>query len=99
MVAAAGQDRLRELKALFAKAVSENSASALQERGEFYLGSVMCKVQVLSGREVSHCLGAARENVVALSIFRSATGDKPSYPEVQLRLETELASRVQERGG
>jgi hypothetical protein len=99
MLSAMPVDRIRELRAFFAKALSENTESELQAKGEYYLESVMCKVVIAAAVETSQCVGATETTAVGLLLSHPASSGKISYPSLQLRIISELASRVRQRGG
>jgi hypothetical protein len=99
IVSADVPDRVLQLRAMIAKALSERSRAQLEARGEYYAGSVMCKVVATSELETSQCLGAAEQTIVAFSLTRPNPENGVKYPEQQLRLEAALVSRASARGG
>ncbi len=98
-VSAPGAGRVLETAAAMQKARTENTADELRDRGEFYAGAVMCKVQLLAPAELSKCIGTTTNSVVTLAISRSVPGDAIAYPSLQLDLMSQLAQRVAGRGG
>ena len=92
-------ERVRQLRALQAKAQEENTPAQLQARGEYYEGKVVCKVVSAPQQETSQCLGASEQSVVALAVSRPSLGNKAIYPASQLRIMATLVSRVASSGG
>ena len=97
IVSADVPDRVLQLRAMMTKALSESSRAQLEARGEYYAGSVMCKVVATSELETSQCLGATEQTIVALSLTRPNPENRVKYPEQQLRLEAALVSRASAR--
>ena len=92
-------ERALQLRALQAKAQSENTPAQLQARGEYYEGNVMCKLVLASQQETSQCLGASDQSVVALAVTRPNLGSKVAFSAAQLRITAALVARVVSRGG
>ena len=92
-------DRVLQLRGLQAKARGEGTPAQQQARGEYFEGNVMCKVVLASQREMSQCVGASEQSVVALAVSRPNLANDVTYPASQLRIVGALVSRVISRGG
>ena len=92
-------DRVLQVRAMLAKAVSENTPAQLEARGEYFAPNATCKVVSVSQVETSQCLGTTEQSVVGLILRRVNVDNKISYPALQLRLILKLVSGVSERGG
>ena len=92
-------ERVRQLRALQAKAREESTPMQLQARGEYFENKVMCKVVLASHQETSQCLGTLEQSVVALAVSRPNLTHEVTYPASQLRIMATLVSRVASRGG
>ena len=92
-------DRALQVRAMLSKALSENSPTQLEARGEYFASNATCKVVSVSRVETSQCLGATQQSVVGLTLTRVNKEDKVSYPTLQLRLISKLVSSVGDRGG
>ena len=91
-------ERVLQLRGLQAKA-REEGTPAQQQRGEYFEGKVMCKVVLASQQEISQCIGASEQSVVALAVSRPNLTKEVTYPTLQLRIIATLVSRVTSRGG
>ena len=92
-------DRVLQLRALQAKALSENTSAQLQARGEYYADGVMCKVVYGSQVETDQCIGSTEGSIVGLALVRPNLENKVAYPAPQLKLIAALVSLVGARGG
>ena len=92
-------DRVLQVRAMLAKAVSENTPAQLEARGEYFATGATCKVVSVSQLETSQCLGTTEQSVVGLTLRRVNVENKISYPALQLRFISKLVSGVGERGG
>lgn len=92
-------ERVLQLRGLQAKAREEGTSAQQQARGEYFEGKVMCKVVLASQQEISQCIGASEQSVVALAVSRPNLTKEVTYPTLQLRIIATLVSRVTSRGG
>jgi len=92
-------ERVLQLRAMQAKAREEGTPTQQQARGEYFEDRVMCKVVLASQQEVSQCIGASEQSVVALAVSRPNLTNGVTYPASQLRIIATLVSRVASRGG
>ena len=95
----AAPERVLQLRGLQAKAREEGTSAQQQARGEYFEGKVMCKVVLASQQEISQCIGASEQSVVALAVSRPNLTKEVTYPTLQLRIIATLVSRVTSRGG
>jgi hypothetical protein len=99
ILSSGAQDRVIQFRAMFAKALAQNTQAQLEARGEYYSGDVMCKIILTAQRETSQCLGATEKSIVGLGLSRPITKTSEERPAAQLRLTATLVSRVAARGG
>jgi hypothetical protein len=92
-------ERVLQLRALQAKAREEGTPTQRQARGEYFGDGVMCQVVLAPQREISQCLGASEQSVVALAVSRPNLSKEVTYPASQLRIVATLVSRVMSKGG
>jgi hypothetical protein len=92
-------ERVLQLRALQARAREESTPTQQQARGEYFEDKVMCKVVLASQQEISQCLGASEQSVVALAVSRPKLANEVTHPASQLRIIATLVSRVRSRGG
>ena len=92
-------ERALQLRALQAKVLEESTAAQRQARGEYVEGPVMCKVVSVPPQEVSQCVGATEQSVVALAWSRTRPADAAVNPATPLRIVAALLSRVKSQGG
>ena len=92
-------ERVLQLRAMQAKARKEGTPAQQQTRGEYLEGEVMCKVNLASQQEISQCVGATEQSVVALAVSRPNLATEVTYPASQLRITATLVSHVTSRGG
>ena len=99
VVSDAARDRVLQLRAMVAKALSENTQAQLEARGEYYSATVMCKVVSSAQLETSQCLGSTEQSIIALALSHQNLENKVAYPSLQLRLISTLVARASARGG
>jgi hypothetical protein len=99
MLSQAVPERVLQLRAMQAKAREESTPTQQQARGEYFEDRVMCKVVLVSRQEISQCIGASEQSVVALTVSWPNLGNGVAYPASQLRIMATLVSRVASRGG
>lgn len=92
-------DRVRQLQALQAKALSENGSAELQVRGEYYADGVMCKVVSAAQGEVDQCIGMTKDSIVGLALTHANPDGRAAFPSEPLALIAKLVSRVAAAGG
>jgi len=92
-------ERVLQLRGLQAKAREESTPTQQRARGEYFEDRVMCKVVLATRQEISQCIGASEQSVVALAVSRPNLTNGPAYPASQLRIMATLVSRVASRGG
>jgi hypothetical protein len=99
MLSQAVPERVLQLRAMQAKAREESTPTQQRARGEYFEDRVMCKVVLASRQEISQCIGASEQSVVALTVSWPNLGNGVAYPASQLRIMATLVSRVASRGG